>query len=798
MKFGVCRILKPEEIDPTSLRVRKTPRGDAVMTGHLKGAEAETTIAIHFSGAVPVERAREVCNSFSGEFFEEEVARFSVDAPTTEDISAEEFDALFSIKTEGTDDKKPSELQTKFDLGVELAGPLYEVTIARAGETLAFGADGKPLSFSDEVLKAAVPLFNGVKVRVYRNGAFFDHLRNLSAKLASLFPEGMKDAEIGELQNARWDDEKRRVAADLAFNATVQAGALDKMLRKVSKAIGSLSKFLGLSMVVDVFGVDSDITSIVGCAGVDVVSVPAAGGHFERILNSTAFQEENPMKELLIKLLLALDSTLKGLEENDDAALFSMYTEMNNKKITELQTQVATLSTNTGKSDALATEIAALKDQMAQSVEAHKRQFLLMGANTRVENSALPESSKQRLFSALKNAEKLDDDSVTALINNEANYVESLKKDVGFSGLGVQGGFEAPDKLQKALEVTFGIQGATAEFGKVGIQEFYRELTGDIRLTQKIDKRRIAFATATTADFPYLLANVLNKRMLQAYVEAPWREEVLLSDVVSATDFKTLRIGNVGGFGNFSTILENGTYQEVSIPDDFIMDYTIAKYGGLFPITWECIVNDDVGLVRRLVDKFGTALRRTHAQYVYDLIKNGTTTTMWDGVYCFNTATHKNYNTTAYATAALTAIISDMWNQTEPGSLAKLGLAPKYLLINKGLWETVYKLNVQEYLDSSFTANPHKGLWGPNGENIIITPMISDTTDYYVIGNPAQCPTIEMAYFQGQRTPELLTQDSPTVGSVFTNDKYCYKVRHIYGGSIADWRNMYAMVVAGG
>jgi hypothetical protein len=40
----------------------------------------------------------------------------------------------------------------------------------------------------------------------------------------------------------------------------------------------------------------------------------------------------------------------------------------------------------------------------------------------------------------------------------------------------------------------------------------------------------------------------------------------------------------------------------------------------------------------------------------------------------------------------------------------------------------------------------------------------------------------------GREEPELFVQDNPTVGSLFTNDKITWKIRHIYGGNVTDFR----------
>ncbi len=65
-----------------------------------------------------------------------------------------------------------------------------------------------------------------------------------------------------------------------------------------------------------------------------------------------------------------------------------------------------------------------------------------------------------------------------------------------------------------------------------------------------------------------------------------------------------------------------------------------------------------------------------------------------------------------------------------------------------------------------------------------------------MMADPAATEGIEIGFLNGQETPDLLVQDNPTDGSVFTNDAISYKVRHIFGGGWLDYRAGYASVVA--
>ncbi|MBV5350479.1 hypothetical protein JZU71_04980, partial [bacterium] len=71
----------------------------------------------------------------------------------------------------------------------------------------------------------------------------------------------------------------------------------------------------------------------------------------------------------------------------------------------------------------------------------------------------------------------------------------------------------------------------------------------------------------------------------------------------------------------------------------------------------------------------------------------------------------------------------------------------------------------------------------------------SDVNNWYLIADPADIPTIEIGFMDGKEAPELFVQDMPNVGSMFSNDQLTYKIRHIYGGAVMDYRGFYGAIV---
>jgi hypothetical protein len=72
----------------------------------------------------------------------------------------------------------------------------------------------------------------------------------------------------------------------------------------------------------------------------------------------------------------------------------------------------------------------------------------------------------------------------------------------------------------------------------------------------------------------------------------------------------------------------------------------------------------------------------------------------------------------------------------------------------------------------------------------------TDANDTWLAASLDQTPLIEIGFFGGREEPELFVQDAPNQGSLFSNDVITYKIRHIYGGAVLDYRGFQALIVA--
>ena len=70
-----------------------------------------------------------------------------------------------------------------------------------------------------------------------------------------------------------------------------------------------------------------------------------------------------------------------------------------------------------------------------------------------------------------------------------------------------------------------------------------------------------------------------------------------------------------------------------------------------------------------------------------------------------------------------------------------------------------------------------------------------DENNYYISAKTSDVEGVEIGFLNGKEEPEILVQDQPTVGNVFTHDTIRYKVRHEYGGAVVDFRAFAGSIV---
>lgn len=273
-----------------------------------------------------------------------------------------------------------------------------------------------------------------------------------------------------------------------------------------------------------------------------------------------------------------------------------------------------------------------------------------------------------------------------------------------------------------------------------------------LRAAFPLDVRAEGFANIS---IPGILSNVMNKFLVDYFnsVESAWRDVVAIRPV---RDFKQVSSYSLTGDLQYEIVgatgeLKSGTLGEAKYTNQ------AQTYGKILAITRQDIINDDLNALMRVPQRLG----RGGALKMNDVIW----TAFLAGVGSFWAAGNANLisgGTTTLTAVGLTAALLKFRQQTDPDG-KPLGLTPAVLLVppelevtgkqlmnstffntggsstvaqvpNMNTWQGAYKLAASTYLsNSTYTGN--------------------STTAWFLLANPNDLPTIELAVLNGREMP---------------------------------------------
>ena len=318
-------------------------------------------------------------------------------------------------------------------------------------------------------------------------------------------------------------------------------------------------------------------------------------------------------------------------------------------------------------------------------------------------------------------------------------------------------------------------------------RECYIDITGDRLVTGRRDKTDARYREAlNTEGFAHILGNAINRRMVAEYNNdsrsSIWKK---LVKVARVNDFRPQQVVRFGGYGDLPTVQEGGDYTSLVSPSDESSSYAITKRGGIETVTLEMVKNDDAKAIRNIPKKLAQAAHRTLAKFVLGFLRDNAD--IYDGKALFH-VDHDNLSSLALSASGFAAARAALKKQPELGSSDPLNLEPKYLWVPFDLEETATNL---------FRRNANQDRTFVQGLNVEVVPVWywNDPDDWCISADPADCPTIEIGFMDGVEEPDIFLQDDPLAGSLFSNDQISYKIRHIYGGAVMDFRGVHKSVV---
>lgn len=663
-----------------------------------------------------------------------------------------------------------------------------QVTLLRAGQSL----NGN--YYPDAVLREAAPQFEGVRVFVksddeHTKGTGKD-VRNLIGGVYGVrFIEG-KGADQGALTGT-FKPLDPKDAAVVKMTEAVKRGLAGLLGLSIDAVAQTKKRQQGREVL-------REAAKFIKVHSVDLIVEPGAGGGLDRLTEATA-TDISPNSPEGSTMPLWKKRLLEAIQAKDPAAHAKIDpATIGDDELVNLHESVCgSLVTPPGTSRM--TE-AAQQGENAPITRADLAMFQLrQTAVTRIGASKLPQPAKDRLATRFNTLERFTEAEIDSAIKDEGEYLARFTES-GAVRVPAFGAVSVEDRsavIKGMLDAFF--DPANKDHRNVqSFRECYVEITGDRRVTGRIencDLSRLSESlgimreSVSSSTFSAALGDSITRRMQALYLGMvdldTWKKVAIWGPV---NDFRTQERIRIGGYGNLPAVAQGAAYQALTSPGDEKATYAVSKRGGTEDVTLEAIKNDDVQALRRIPLELALAAKNTLYEFVFDFYR--TNPTIYDTKALYH-ADHGNLFTAALAASEFAAHRLAMQKQTRAGSGKRLATAPTALLVPFELQETAYNLFVRgQNLDKTFvqTINPE----------VIPVSYWTDGNDWVTVGDPNRAPVVEIGFLDGREEPELFVQDMPNVGSMFTNDKVTYKIRHIYGGNVLvdGWKATTKAVVA--
>ncbi|WP_055135601.1 prohead protease/major capsid protein fusion protein [Pseudomonas corrugata] len=281
----------------------------------------------------------------------------------------------------------------------------------------------------------------------------------------------------------------------------------------------------------------------------------------------------------------------------------------------------------------------------------------------------------------------------------------------------------------------------------------------------------------STSDFPLLLGSTVNRTLRDAYTNAPqtWRP---LGRQTTVPDFRAVTRAALGDIAALEQVKEHGEYKYGTLSEDGA-PIKVAKFGKIIAITWETIVNDDLGALTRIPAALGNAAAATESNVVWALLLGNPNFT--DGVPFYD-AGHGNLAASGGAinTTTLAAARAAMRKQkSKAGEF--LNLSPEFLVVGPDKELEAFQFTSSVYV-------PAKNADINDVRNASLTVIVDARitgNQWYLFSAPGAVDTFEYAYLEGEQGVFTETREG------FEVDGMEIKARLVFGAGWIDYRGAY-------
>lgn len=327
-------------------------------------------------------------------------------------------------------------------------------------------------------------------------------------------------------------------------------------------------------------------------------------------------------------------------------------------------------------------------------------------------------------------------------------------------------------------------------------------------------------------DFRAAAFEILDREMMERYSDLPqtWSAYARRTTV---RDFKPKRLVDLmGGRAALDPVPELTEYPERGV-NKALYYLSVAKFGGRFQISWESIVNDDLGEIQQMPGDLATAARDTESRAAAGMLTAGNgpnpayfSATAWGRTYDVASDSWSGGSSNlitgnpALTVDSLSAALTDIGSRKDPEG--RPIYIPSQVLVVPPSLEVAANQIVNAVQIRQTDANGQQvlmGNWLANKVKVVVEPWLpvldkgaNAATTWYLVPDPAASrPALYLAFLRGHEVPDLRVkaeagnslgggQLAAEDGS-FDVDDIQYRVRHVVGGTGTD---MIASAVSNG
>ncbi|WP_406736345.1 head maturation protease, ClpP-related [Thioclava sp. GXIMD4215] len=334
--------------------------------------------------------------------------------------------------------------------------------------------------------------------------------------------------------------------------------------------------------------------------------------------------------------------------------------------------------------------------------------------------------------------------------------------------------------------------GPAADYRGLRLKRMAMDLAGGSRgYDEAAQVKRGMMATTMTggalgvSDFAYITTEVMKRTLIEAYNRRAASWQLVTGAPISAADFRELHAVRFGGDFQLKPVGENGEYKQARLVDE-AEGLKVERRGRTINLTFEAVINDDMGAFQRIPTEFATAARLMEASMVWTLFRTNAKLKS-DGKTLFH-ADHGNLaaQAAAISVTSVAAARKAMWEQRAFGSKDSddfLSIEPDRLIVPPALELPAMQFAAAITPAKNADANPFSNSLTPSTVGNLGAAAGGSDTAWYLVSS--DMPPIQHAYLEGYEAPTVETLDGMNPDVVTMN------ARHIFGAAAVEYRGVY-------